>query len=178
MESEIFLGVILLFVGGVFWSFIKLYQFSRGRHSDYLYLPPATFWCCLLGIWFPFFSVLVIGYILIVCKSAAKLMTIRSETVKHLKPEQIVDITSEYIVDHHLTNDEWVLSTWNKSSAEEWTKTLAKNQLFLEQALDKNLVIHVSEGMPYAEWTNVIKTYVHLQTSHELNSAASNESET
>lgn len=90
-------------------------------------------------------------------------MAIRAKAIKTYTPKDVIENVDTQILEQDLTEDDWVVNTWLKTSKSEWTKRLSSNKSFLQQSLDQNMTIHASEGLPYVVWVNVIKHYMYLE---------------
>ena len=152
----------IVIIGGI-WSLVRLYRYSFGAYNNYIYVPPWTWISLIVGIWVPILNYIVLTYILLMCRSADKLMTTREQMVKNMSAKDVVDSVDEMILGNNLLNDTWVADTWTQTSTSEWISLLSENPELLKQALDKNAEIHVSKNKLYANWIDVVQHYLYLK---------------
>ena len=162
------LGYLIAIIGGIL-ALIRLYQYTFGAYGNYIKMPGFAYFLVFVGIWTPFLNYIALAYALLWCKPVEALMSAREEFIKNATPEDIVNITEQYILNSNLINDEWVVNTWGKSSTLEWIKRLSTNPKALKQTLEQNIQMHASEVLAYAIWNDVIMSYLYLDERDNLN---------
>ena len=145
------------------WVLVRVYQYTFGANGDYIYVPWLVWIALVLGFWIPFVNVLVIAYILFVCKSAGRLMDAREQLLHEFTPTDVIEATENLILENKLYDDEWVTGVWNKTSSEEWVKRFSSNPTVFRKTLDQKVQIHASRVQLYAEWVDVVKHYLYLE---------------
>lgn len=148
------------------WTLGRIVRYTFGEYSDKIHVPVFIYALVILSIfssYVPLITLIVFGYILFFCKSVPRLMSVRDYLIGEAHGEEVVESVEKLILENNLSGDEWVVNVWGKKSKDQWATELDSNLELLREVLSRTMKVHCRSGVPYADWTEVIKQFQFLQ---------------
>ena len=164
----VYIYYTIIIIGGI-WAIIRIFQYTFGAHSDEINVSPWVWIALIVGIWVPALNVIVLSYILFLCKSVGRLIKVRNLTIGSMTAGQVVESTEQYIMNQDLMHDEWVVKNWKETSSSDWIKRLSANKSLLKYILSQKVIIHARTMKLYANWLTVIKQFDYMDGREEFN---------
>ncbi len=165
MELTVLLIVFLglgIYVGAIAWALLRGLSYLFTRHQKELHIPLWVPISVVLGIWIPIANVVVVLYLLFLCKSVNRLVRERRYALDQLSPEELTDWVEKYILEAEKTEDTWVREVWRQRTTEAWSNQLKADQASMRRALEEKVTIHISSLQLYADWCAVIQHMLYL----------------